>query len=209
MTQMTKIKSGAYKKDRLNENFLKKVNKDVDVNKTIADYEESKKSNLEFMMRNFLYNVCRKAPQIVEVPYKDHTGKIVKDKDGDIVYRKITVYSYNYNVLCNAVSKIIRQFRPKELYEGQYLRLGLSGKEENEEKKNIIYLYKNPGKEWVAKCSKLTDWDMENMKLNSVFCTNWVMKILMFYMEKRLGFTKEEQKKAANIFLTKEIELSQ
>ena len=50
---------------------------------------------------------------------------------------------------------------------------------------------------------------MENMKLNSVFCTNWVMKILMFYMEKRLGFTEEERKKAANIFLTKEIELSQ
>ena len=61
-------KSGAYKKDRLNENFLKKVNKDVDINKTIADYEESKKFNLEFRMRNFLYNVCRKDPRIVEIP---------------------------------------------------------------------------------------------------------------------------------------------
>lgn len=206
---MTKIKSGAYKKYRLNENFLKKVNKDVDVNKTIADYEESKKFNLEFRMRNFLYNVCRKDPRIVEIPYKDYTGKIVKDENGNIVYHKITVYAYNYNVLCNAVSKIIHQFRPKELYEGQYLRLGISDKEENLEKKNIIYLYKNPGTEWVAKCSKLTDWDMENLKLNSVFCTHWVMKILMFYIEKRLGFTEEEKKEAANIFLTKEIELSQ
>ena len=205
---MTKIKSGAYRKDRLNENFIKKVNKDKDVNKTIADYEESKKTDLEYMMRNFLYNVCRKDPRIVEIPYKDHTGKIVKDEDGDIVYRKITAHSYNYNVLCYAVSKIVRQFRPTELYEGQYLKLGLLNREENIENKNIIYLYKSPGKEWVAKCSKLTDWDMENMKLDSVFCTNWVMKILMFYMEKRLGFTEEERKKAAGIFLTKERELA-
>ena len=107
---MTKIKSGAYKKDRLNENFLKKVNKDVDVNKTIADYEESKKSNLEFMMRNFLYNVCRKAPQIVEVPYKDHTGKIVKDKDDDIVYSILLStkkeYLENFTVLKKVFSSL-------------------------------------------------------------------------------------------------------
>lgn len=204
-------KSKVLKRNKINESFLKKINrdKDFDIKKIINDYEESKKESLDFAISNFLENVCKQEPREISVPVINSEGKEVKDNDGEIVFRRQTVHSFNYQVLANAITKIVKKFKPDSLPKGEFLKIGLSPKEENTANKNILYLKERWSGEIVAKYSKLSDWDVENMKEDSVFCARWVKKIIIFYLVKILGFSTEEQKIIAKFIISNELELSQ
>lgn len=208
---MAKIrKSGAH---RLDESFVNARRREPKVTKTreelYQEWIEGRKLDLGAALHGFLFNACRKKPTEERMVERDYEGRIVTDSEGRPKYYTGVNHAFDYVRFCDALAVVVRKFRPDELYDGQTYRFCLNERQDDiPTSKNQIWLEKSPGGEWVAVTSKATDYDIDEMRRNSLFCARIVLSIAKFYLISRLCLTKSEQQAAAEFINTHYRELT-